>query len=115
MLYNRGIGHVLSHWTWLPSLRKQFLKARKSFYNSGRQSIIRLLTPLKMSYNESFTKTFPFNQQVEDLINPEMINDTIEVINDGIKAGVYTNVILNNRVNGNAPTLAHEIARHFII
>ncbi|MFC1535278.1 DUF72 domain-containing protein, partial [Thermodesulfobacteriota bacterium] len=46
LLSKHGIGHVLSHWTWLPPLRKQFIKAGKQFYNSGRQCIIRLLTPL---------------------------------------------------------------------
>ena len=70
MLYDRGIGHVLSHWTWLPPLWKQFTKARKSFYNFGRQSIIRLLTPLRMSYNDSYTKTFPFDKPLEDIVNP---------------------------------------------
>ena len=113
MLYRRGIGHVLSHWTWLPPLWKQFTKARKAFYNSGHQSIIRLLTPLRMSYNESYARTFPFNKPVDDIVNPEMINETIEIIKAGIKAGVYSNVILNNRVNGNAPTLAQEIYKHF--
>ena len=113
MLYNRGIGHVLSHWTWLPPLWKQFTKARKSFYNFGKQSIIRLLTPLRMNYNESFIKTFPFNKAVNDIMNPEMVNETVEIIKAGIKNGVTTNVILNNRVNGNAPTLAREISQHF--
>ena len=113
MLYNRGIGHVLSHWTWLPPLWKQFTKAGKSFYNFGKQSIIRLLTPLGVSYNDSFIKTFPFNKTVNDIMNPEMVNETVEIIKAGVKSGVITNVILNNRVNGNAPTLAREIYQHF--
>lgn len=115
MLYNRGIGHVLSHWTWLPPLRKQFIKAQKSFYNSGKQSIIRLLTPLRMSYNDSYIKTFPFDKPVDDIVNPEMINETIEIIEAGIKAGVTSNIILNNSVNGNAPALAQEVYQHFNI
>jgi len=113
MLYDRGIGHVLSHWTWLPPLWKQFIKGRKSFYNSGKQSIIRLLTPLRRGYTDSYIKTFPFDKPVDDLVNPEMINETVEIIKAGIKAGVNTNVILNNRVNGNAPTLAQEIYQRF--
>ena len=113
MLYKRGIGHVLSHWTWLPTLWKQFTKAGKSFYNSGKQSIIRLLTPLKMSYNDSYIRTFPFNKVVPDLIPPETVKETVEIIKAGKNDGVTTNVILNNRINGNAPTLAQEIYKYF--
>ena len=68
-----------------------------------------------MSYNDSYIKTFPFDKPVDGLMNPEMINETVEIIKAGIKAGVCSNVILNNRVNGNAPTLAQEIYRHFKI
>jgi hypothetical protein len=32
----------------------------------------------------------------------------VEIIKAGTNYGVTTNVILNNRVNGNAPTLAQE-------
>ncbi|MFC1896938.1 DUF72 domain-containing protein, partial [Thermodesulfobacteriota bacterium] len=45
LLEKHGIGQVLSHWTWLPPLRKQFLKGDRRFYNSGGQCIIRLMTP----------------------------------------------------------------------
>ncbi len=115
MLSDRGVGHVLSHWTWLPPLWKQFTKAKKSFYNSGKQSIIRLLTPLRMSYEDSYIKTFPFNKPVDEINDPEMVNETMEIIKEAGKSGVTTNVILNNRVNGNAPTLAREIYKHFEI
>lgn len=115
MLFNRGVGQVLSHWTWLPPLWKQFIKAKKSFYNSGKQAIIRLLTPLRMSYDDSYIKTFPFNKTVDEIKDPEMVNETVEIIKAGSNDGVTTNVILNNRVNGNAPTLAREIYKHFEI
>jgi uncharacterized protein YecE (DUF72 family) len=115
MLLNRGVGHVLSHWTWLPPLWKQFIKAKKSFYNSGRQSIIRLLTPLRMGYDDSYIKTFPFNKPVDEIKGPEMVNETVEIIKAAGTSGFTTNVILNNRVNGNAPTLAREIYQHFKI
>ena len=113
MLYNHGIGHVLSHWTWLPTLRKQFIKSEKSFYNSGKQCIIRLLTPLKMRYNDSYIKTFPFDKIIEGLINPEMIPETVEIAKAGISDGVSVNIILNNRVCGNAPLLAKELSQYF--
>jgi hypothetical protein len=36
ILEKHGVGQVLSHWTWLPSLRKQFAKAKRMIVNSGR-------------------------------------------------------------------------------
>ena len=66
-----------------------------------------------MKYNDSYVKTFPFDKAVDGLVNSEMIPETVEIIKAGIKDGVCTNVILNNRVNGNAPTLAGELAKYF--
>jgi uncharacterized protein YecE (DUF72 family) len=113
ILAKHGVGDVLSHWTWLPPLRKQFLKANRMFYNSGKQCIMRLLTPHRMNFNESYEKTFPFDKLVPELMNTEMISETVEIMKKGIKAGVDVNVIVNNRVVGNAPLVAKEIAEKF--
>jgi hypothetical protein len=109
-LDKQGVGNVLSHWTWLPPLRKQFLKADRMFCNSGKKFVIRLLTPLRMNFNESYAKTFPFDKLVPDLLNPEMISETVEIMKKGIKAGVDVYLIINNRICGNAPLVAKEIA-----
>jgi len=37
VLEKHGIGQVLSYWTWLPNLRKQFNKANSILFNSGMQ------------------------------------------------------------------------------
>ena len=113
VLTRHGIGHVLSHWTWLPSLRKQFLKSGKQFYNSGRQCVIRLMTPLRMRYDESYAQAFPFNKMVEGMMNREMITDTVEIIRNSVKDGVQVNVIINNRVGGNAPLIARELVTSY--
>jgi hypothetical protein len=113
MLYTHGVGNVFSHWTWLPPLKKQFLKAGQRFCNRGKNCIVRLLTPLRMKYNDSYEKTFPFDRTVEGLMNPEMIPETIEIIKEGNRNGVCMNVILNNRCCGNAPLLAKEISGKF--
>ena len=46
VLARYGVGQVLSHWTWLPPLRKQLAKADGRFFNAGNECVIRLLTPL---------------------------------------------------------------------
>ena len=46
VLKKHGVGQVLSHWTWLPALRNQWLKSGEKCFNQGKESIIRLMTPL---------------------------------------------------------------------
>jgi uncharacterized protein YecE (DUF72 family) len=50
VMEKHGVGQVLSHWTWLPPLRKQLAKANHRVFNSGRQRIVRLMTPIGMRY-----------------------------------------------------------------
>ena len=97
-----------------PPLRKQFIKAGKQFFNSGKQCIIRLLTPLRMKYNETYEQAFPFDKMVPGMMNPEMIRETVEIMRAGIKKGVMVNVIVNNRAGGNPPLIAREIVSHFV-
>ena len=114
VLTKYGVCQVLSHWTWLPPLRKQFIKSGKHFYNSGKQCIIRLLMPLRMKYVEAYEKAFPFDKTVDGMMNPEMIIETIEIVKAAIKENIEINIIVNNRAGGNAPLIAREIASHFL-
>ena len=34
---------------------------------------MQLITPLRMSYEDSYTKAFPFDKLVERMLNPQMI------------------------------------------
>ena len=70
VLENFGVGQVLSHWTWLPPLAAQFTKAGGRFFNSGRQAIIRLMTPLGTRYEDAYAKAFPFDRLVEGMLSP---------------------------------------------
>ena len=110
VLKKHGVGLVFSHWTWLPPLRKQFAKVRAEFFNSGKQVVIRLITPLRMSYEESYAKAFPFDKMVPGMLDPEMIEDTAKIINEAIKEKIQVNLIINNRAGGNAPLIAQKIA-----
>jgi hypothetical protein len=108
VLDRHGIGQVLSHWTWLPHLRKQLAKADGRFFN--KECVIRLLTPLGMRYDDSYEKAFPFDRLVEGMLQPEMVLDTVKIIKGAIEKVVLVNLIINNRVGGNAPLIAREIA-----
>ena len=113
-LAKHGIGQVLSHWTWLPPLRKQLAKADGRFFNAGNECVIRLLTPLGMRYEDSFEKAYPFDRLVEVMMAPEMILETVDIIKGAIEKGMMVNLIINNRAGGNAPIIAREIATKFL-
>ncbi len=113
VLKKHGVGLVFSHWTWLPPLRKQFVKVNKMFFSSGKQVVIRLMTPLRMSYEDSYAKAFPFDKMVSRMLDPEMIEDTVKIVKEGIKDKIQVNLIINNRAGGNAPLIAQKIAGRF--
>jgi hypothetical protein len=107
-------GQILSLWTWLPPLRKQLAKANGRFFNKGNQCVVRLMTPLGMRYEDAYLKAYPFDQLIEGMLQPEMILETVEIIQRAIEQGVTINVIVNNRAGGNAPLIAEQIARKFL-
>jgi len=109
VLKKHGVGLVFSPWTWLPPLRKQWAKVKAEFFNSGRQAVIRLITPLPMGYEESYAKAFSFDKMVSGMLNPEMIEDTAQIVNEAVKEKVKVNLIINNRAGGNAPRIAQTI------
>jgi uncharacterized protein YecE (DUF72 family) len=114
VLEKHGIGQVLSHWTWLPPLLKQFSKASGRFFNAGKQAVIRLMTPIGMRYEEAYLKAFPFDKMVEGMMSPRMPEETAEVVLEAVKQDVQANVIINNRAGGNAPLIAQKVAEEFM-
>ena len=113
VMRKHGVGQVLSHWTWLPSLRRQFRLAGNTFMNRGGNSILRLLTPRGMRYEEAYAKAHPFDRLVEGMVNPQMIEDTAALIGQAIQQKARINVIVNNRAGGNAPLIARQIVSRF--
>ncbi|WAC07958.1 MAG: DUF72 domain-containing protein [Thermodesulfobacteriota bacterium] len=114
VLEKHGVGQVLSHWTWLPSLKKQWLKSGGRFFNKGKEAIIRLMTPIGLKYEDAYAQAFPFNKLVEGLMQNEMIEETVELMKTGIKQGIRINIIINNRAGGNAPMIARQVAKRFL-
>jgi uncharacterized protein YecE (DUF72 family) len=113
VLEKHGVGQVLSHWTWLPPLRKQFTKGFSKFLNAGKQCVIRLMTPLGMRYEEAYIKAYPFDKLVEGMMSPQMVEETVGLMSSAIEQGIQANVIINNRAGGNAPLIAQKVAGKF--
>ncbi len=114
ILEKNGVGQVLSHWTWLPPLGKQFAKSGGKFFNSGKQSMIRLITPIGMRYEEAYSKAFPFDKMVAGMMQPKMVEETVEVFRAGVEKGMQMNLLINNRAGGNAPLIARQVAEKFL-
>jgi hypothetical protein len=114
VLGKHGVGQVLSHWTWLPPLSKQLEKADHRVFNSGKQRIIRLMTPIGMRYEAAYEKAYPFDKLVESMLQPSMIKETTDLMRRAIEENVETNILINNRAGGNAPLIAQRVAEQFV-
>ena len=114
VLAQHGVGQVLSHWTWLPPLRKQLAKADGRFFNAGNECVMRLMTPLNVRYEDAYAKAYPFDRLVEGMLQPEMVLETTDIVKGAIEKGVLVNLIINNRAGGNAPLIAQIIAEKLI-
>lgn len=113
VLRNRGVGQVLSHWTWLPPLREQFDTSGDDFLTAGNLSIMRLLTPRGMRYEDTYKKAFPFDSMIEGMLSEQMIDDCLDLMQRAIGQGIRIAVIVNNRAGGNAPLIAQTIVERF--
>jgi uncharacterized protein YecE (DUF72 family) len=114
VLEKHGVGQVLSHWTWLAPLRKQFEKGGGRFLNKDAACVVRLMTPRNMRYEEAFMKAFPFDRLIDGMISPGMVEDTLGIMHAATEKGVHANVIINNRAGGNAPLIAQKVAEKFL-
>jgi uncharacterized protein YecE (DUF72 family) len=113
VLEKHGVGQVLSHWTWLPPLRKQLTKADNRVFNSGRQRIIRLMTPIGIRYKDAYAKAHPFDKLVEGMLQSEMVCEVANLMREATGDGIETNILINNRAGGNAPIIARKVAEQF--
>ena len=111
MLENHGVGQVLSHWTWLPSLKQQFAMGGRRFLNRSGSAVVRLMTPRGVRYEDAYARAYPFDKLVPGMMSREMIPHTVEIMQEAVKQGIRINVIINNRSGGNAPLIAREIKK----
>lgn len=63
-----------------------------------------------MIYEESYEMAFPFDKMIPGMLDTEMIEETAEIVNEAIKGKVQVNLIINNRVGGNAPLIGQKIS-----
>lgn len=114
VLERHGVGQVLSHWSWLPSLRRQLALSGGRVLNGRGEMVVRLLTPRGMRYEDAYARAHPFDRLVDGMLDARMVGETAELMWGAIERKARVNVIVNNRAGGNAPAISQEIARAFL-
>ena len=97
-LEKHGVAHVYNHWSYMPSLTAQH-QGMEHF--TAAFTVLRLLTPLKMSYEAAKKRAEPYNKIVDEL--PEMRRDTVDLVKKAVTEKRQAYVVVNNRSEGNAP------------
>lgn len=98
MLRAHGVAHVYNHWSYMPPLAEQHQRMKTM---TAPFTVIRLLTPLKMTYEAAKKRAEPYNKIVGEL--PEMRKDTVSLIQEATAENRSTYILVNNRAEGNAP------------
>ena len=70
-------------------------------------TVLRLLTPLKMTYEAAKKRAEPYPKIVGELL--EMRRETVNLVNQAITEKRQTYVLVNNRSEGNAPLTVQGI------
>ena len=98
VLEAHGVSHVYNHWSYMPPLAEQHTRMGNF---TAPFTVLRLLTPLKMSYEAAKKRAEPYNKIVGEL--PDMRRETAELVRKAIGESRRAYVLVNNRSEGNAP------------
>lgn len=98
VLEKHGVAHVYNHWCFMPGLAEQHKRMQK-FTTSF--TVLRLLTPLGMSYEAAKKRAAPYDKIVGEL--PEMRSQTVDLVREAVSRRIRAYVLVNNRTEGNAP------------
>jgi len=105
MLLRHGVAHVYNHWSHMPPLADQHTQMQGF---TAVFTVLRLLTPLKMSYEAAKMRAEPYTKIVEEL--PQMRRETVQLVRQAVSEGRRAYVLVNNRAEGNAPLTAQALA-----
>ena len=113
-----GFGHVFAHWQYLPPIREQWQKAGQRFTAADGTAVARLLSPLRMSFEDAYAAAYPFEAPVAAWENtPEttaMVLDAVALAFQAERQQAVLQLIVNNRAYGNAPELGRRIAHRLL-
>ncbi len=98
LLNKHGVAHIYNHWSVMPGLAEQHQRVGAF---TAPFTVLRLLTPLKMTYEAAKKRAAPYDKIVGEL--PEMREQTITLVKEAVRQKVRAYVLVNNRSEGNAP------------
>ena len=98
MLSLHGVAHVYNHWSHMPPLAEQHIRMQGF---TVVFTVLRLLTPLKMSYEAAKKRAEPYTEIMDEL--PQMRRETVHLVRQAVSEGRHAYVLVNNRTKGNAP------------
>jgi uncharacterized protein YecE (DUF72 family) len=98
VLEAHGVAHVYNHWSYMPSLAEQHHRMERF---TAPFTVLRLLTPLTLSYEAAKKRAEPYTKIVGEL--PMMRQDTVELVKKAVAENRRAYVLVNNRSEGNAP------------
>jgi proteasome assembly chaperone (PAC2) family protein len=70
--------------------------------------VLRLLTPLKMSYEAAKKRAEPYTKIVEEL--PQMRREAVQLARQAVSEGRHAYVLVNNRSEENAPLTVQALS-----
>ena len=98
LLRRHAVAHVYNHWCYMPPLAEQHQRMRAF---TAPFTVLRLLTPLKMTYEAAKKRAEPYDKIVGEL--PEMRAQTVALLASAVVQKIQAYVLVNNRAEGNAP------------
>jgi uncharacterized protein YecE (DUF72 family) len=104
VLEQHGVAHIYNHWSSMPPLAEQHQRIGRF---TAPFTVLRLLTPLKMSYEAAKKRAEPYTKIVGAL--PEMRRETVHLVKEAIRDTRQAYVLVNNRSEGNAPLTIQAI------
>lgn len=66
VLEHHGVAHIYNHWSFMPSLQDQHQRMEERF--TAPFTVLRLLTPLKMSYEAAKRRAKPYDKVISELL-----------------------------------------------
>jgi uncharacterized protein YecE (DUF72 family) len=108
VLREHGVAHVLSSWTRMPSIGEQLDLPNVV---TGRFLVARALLRPGRSYAEAVDRFAPYDRVREP--NPALRRDLVRLIRAANQLRIPTYLLVNNRVEGNAPLTITAVARMF--
>lgn len=110
ILHKHRVAHVYNHWTYMPPLAEQHKRLAEAF--TAPFVLLRLLTPLKVRYEDAVKMAEPYNRIVQPLA--DMRADTIRLVRQAVGDKRQTYVLVNNRAEGCAPLTIQALVDQLI-